>query len=200
MIEVHSSSEDETRAVARRIASALEPGDVIALDGPLGSGKTCFVRGLAEGLGLNAADVSSPTFVIAQEYANDAGRVLVHVDAYRLGGPEELESIGLENPDEKDAIIAVEWAARLGNALTGPRVHIDFTHEGDTMRGLAIDGPDRVMTSLESVRCKVCANAVGPTTTTAPFCSPRCRDADLGRWFDGSYTISRPAFESDEFE
>jgi tRNA threonylcarbamoyladenosine biosynthesis protein TsaE len=85
-----TSSEDETVALGEALSRQLRPGDVVTLDGPLGAGKTRFVRGMAIGLGHDPAQVSSPTFVVAHEYATPGARaILIHVDAYRLSGDDD---------------------------------------------------------------------------------------------------------------
>ena len=90
-----TQSESETATVGRDLARALTPGSVVLLFGDLGAGKTAFVRGLAEGLGVVPEEVSSPTFTLMQEYRG--GRVpLVHVDLYRLDDPREVDELGLE--------------------------------------------------------------------------------------------------------
>jgi tRNA threonylcarbamoyladenosine biosynthesis protein TsaE len=109
MTLVPSASEEETRRAGAALASRLRPGDAVFLEGDLGAGKTVFVKGLAEGLGLDPDEVSSPSFALVHEYG-PAGRppVLVHADLYRLpaaGGP--VEDLGLETRGE--AILAVEW-------------------------------------------------------------------------------------------
>ena len=146
MIEIISHSEAQTRRLAMRLASRLRAGDVIALAGPLGAGKTCFVRGLAEGLGLDPAEVSSPTFIMCQEYEprhGKAGAVLVHVDGYRLASDDELETIGWdEYLEASDAIIAIEWADRLGDALPEERIDIEIAHVDEHSRRLRISAPD----------------------------------------------------------
>ena len=103
-----TSSEAETAAVGRDLARELRPGAVVLLNGPLGAGKTAFVRGLAEGLGCDANAVSSPTFTIIQEYAGPV--TLQHVDLYRLS-PAEVDDLGLDDLFE-DQIAAVEWSER----------------------------------------------------------------------------------------
>ena len=103
-----STSEGETVALGRALGKQLRAGDVVLLDGQLGAGKTAFVRGIAEGLGCDGDDVSSPTFTIVQEYR---GRTkLQHVDLYRLS-PKEVDDLGL---DEMlgGAAMAVEWPDR----------------------------------------------------------------------------------------
>ena len=112
-------SEEETIAVAREFASTLQAGDVVLLSGTLGAGKTAFVRGLAEGLGINPEDVSSPTFTIVHEYRG--GRLsLYHADLYRLERTA-TEDIGLEEMGVKDGVLAIEWPDRLTHELPGAR-------------------------------------------------------------------------------
>jgi tRNA threonylcarbamoyl adenosine modification protein YjeE len=103
-----TSSEAETTAAGRELGARLPPGSVVLLEGPLGAGKTAFARGLAEGLGCDRDDVSSPTFTIVQEYR---GRLtLQHVDLYRLA-PDEVDDLALEELLEEN-VVAVEWPDR----------------------------------------------------------------------------------------
>jgi tRNA threonylcarbamoyladenosine biosynthesis protein TsaE len=103
-----TASEAETIAAGRELGLGLSPGAVVLLEGPLGAGKTAFVRGLAMGLGCDGDDVSSPTFTIVQEYR---GRVtLQHVDLYRLG-PTEVTDLALEDLMD-GTVVAVEWPDR----------------------------------------------------------------------------------------
>lgn len=138
MIELLSRNEPETLAVGRAIGALLAPGDVIAIDGPLGAGKTRLVRGIALGLGLPGSVVSSPTYVMVNEYTLPDGpgieispptpptpppppssslrpRRLFHVDAYRLTGPDDLDSLGWDRVVDPDAnaAVAIEWAERI---------------------------------------------------------------------------------------
>jgi tRNA threonylcarbamoyladenosine biosynthesis protein TsaE len=121
-------SEDETIAVAREFASTLSAGDVVLLSGTLGAGKTAFVRGLAQGLGINPDDVSSPTFTIVHQYRG--GRLsLYHADLYRLERTA-TEDIGLEEMGVEDGVLAIEWPDRLTHALPGAReVEIELVDE-----------------------------------------------------------------------
>lgn len=109
-MRVKTSHPDETRRLARELASRLSPGSVILLYGELGAGKTTFVQGLAEGLGVpEDVYVSSPTFALINEYP---GRLpLYHVDLYRLA-PEEVEDLGLPEMASQ-GIMVIEWAERL---------------------------------------------------------------------------------------
>ncbi len=119
-----SHSEQETEALGRRLAQTLRPGDVIALDGDLGAGKTAFTRGLAAGLGYPGR-VTSPTFTIVNEY--DGGRLsLFHFDLYRLTSPEELFDIGWEDYLDRGGVCCVEWSALGGEYLASAR-HVTIT-------------------------------------------------------------------------
>src|ERR1700722_14760657 len=102
-----SHSVAETESIAVELAGTLVAGDCIALEGPLGAGKTQFVRGLAVGLGANPRGVSSPSFVLLNIYRGGR-RALFHLDAYRTGGADDLESIGFAELLEQSGVVAVE--------------------------------------------------------------------------------------------
>lgn len=109
MSETITASEAETEAAGTRLAESLRAGDVVLLYGDLGAGKTAFTRGLAQGLGIDPADVSSPTFTLVQEYR---GRLtLYHVDLYRLE-EREVDDLGLEELILGDGVVVIEWAER----------------------------------------------------------------------------------------
>ena len=108
-------NEADTRALGLKIADAMEPGDVVALIGDLGTGKTALTRYIAEGLGISGA-ISSPTFTIVKEYRS--GRLpLYHFDVYRLGSGEELLDIGAEEMLEGDGACVIEWADIVADVL-----------------------------------------------------------------------------------
>jgi tRNA threonylcarbamoyladenosine biosynthesis protein TsaE len=131
-----TESEGETMALGRDLGRRLGAGAVVLLDGPLGAGKTAFVRGLAAGLGCDPDDVSSPTFTIVQEYR---GRVtLQHVDLYRLS-PPEVEDLALEDLFE-DAVMAVEWPDRWQGAPSDA-VRVRMAVVGPTTREIAVNDP-----------------------------------------------------------
>ena len=109
-----SESERETEELGERLACVLRAGDVVALRGGLGMGKTAFIRGVARGLGVSDR-VTSPTFTIVNEYE---GRLpLFHFDLYRLSGADELFGIGWEDYPERGGVCAVEWSEQAGGAL-----------------------------------------------------------------------------------
>ena len=127
-------SEDETAAVARTLAASLQAGDVLLLSGNLGAGKTAFVRGLAEGLGIDPDDVSSPTFTLVHEYRG--GRLtLHHVDLYRLDRAA-TDDLGLEEMGVADGVLAIEWPDRLTHELPGARA-VDIEIVDDTTRRIS---------------------------------------------------------------
>jgi tRNA threonylcarbamoyladenosine biosynthesis protein TsaE len=121
-------SEDETIAFARDFARGLNAGDVVLLSGNLGAGKTAFVRGLAQGLGIDPADVSSPTFTLVHEYRG--GRLaLYHADLYRVERAA-TEDLGLEELGVADGVLAIEWPDRLTHDMPGAHeVRIDLVNE-----------------------------------------------------------------------
>jgi len=132
---ITTQSEDETAAVGRDLAATLSAGDVLLLFGDLGAGKTAFVRGLAEGLGVSRDQVSSPTFTLIQEYRG--GRLpLFHVDLYRIEDPREFDELGLDEIAE-EGVLAIEWAERLP-APPSHATRVSITDAGDNERGIAI--------------------------------------------------------------
>ena len=130
-------SEGETAAIARSLAADLTAGAVLLLSGNLGAGKTAFVRGLAEGLGINPGEVSSPTFTLVHEYRG--GRLtLYHVDLYRLDRAA-TDDLGLDELGVGDGVLAIEWPDRLTHALDGA-CYVSIEIVDDTTRRISIDG------------------------------------------------------------
>ena len=112
---IRLNNEADTRALGHRIAEAAEPGDVVALIGDLGTGKTALTKYIAEGLGIKG-DISSPTFTIVKEYRS--GRLpLYHFDVYRLGSGDELIDIGAEEMLDGDGLCVIEWADIVADVL-----------------------------------------------------------------------------------
>lgn len=142
-------SEAETVAIGRRLAAALRPGDLLAIDGELGAGKTCLVRGTAAGLGADPELVRSPTFVLHQVHRG--GRVtLHHLDLYRLGDSADLGVIDLPGLLE-DGVVAVEWARYAELGAYDP-VHLYIESADPTRRVLCIDGraPERLVRAFST--------------------------------------------------
>jgi tRNA threonylcarbamoyladenosine biosynthesis protein TsaE len=203
-IELVSDREERTIALGERLARMLKPGDVVALHGELGAGKTRFVRGLARGLGIDPSRVHSPTFVLVNMYGAATGPALVHVDAYRLRGGEELAPLGWDRLLDGSNIVVVEWAERIERELPKPASRFDVTieHAGEDIRRIRIESPagrpELVLSEETAAKCRTCGGAIRKGAATAPFCSERCRLADLGKWFSGQHRISRPAEQEDE--
>lgn len=131
-------SAGETRALAARIAPFLAGGDVIALAGDLGAGKTTFVQGLAQGLGISAP-VTSPTFVLINRYRAADGRTLHHADCYRLqDAPAEMWDAGLGDLFAGDEIVVIEWADRIPGLLPAERLDILFDDLDEDRRRLTL--------------------------------------------------------------
>jgi tRNA threonylcarbamoyladenosine biosynthesis protein TsaE len=130
------SGERATEALGRRLARSLRAGDVLALHGELGAGKTCLVRGLAHGLGLEESQVASPSFSLVNEYAGPVP--LFHIDCYRLHLEEEIEELGLEEYMDGPGITAIEWAERI-EELPEDRLEVTFEILGPAERRVRIE-------------------------------------------------------------
>jgi tRNA threonylcarbamoyladenosine biosynthesis protein TsaE len=134
-VTITTHSQDETADVGRQLASSLQPGSVLLLIGDLGAGKTALVRGLAEGLGVQPEDVSSPTFTLMQEYRG--GRLpLLHVDLYRLNDSREIDELGLDELGQ-DGVLAIEWAEKLPRSVDGS-IEIRIAHGDGDERKISI--------------------------------------------------------------
>jgi tRNA threonylcarbamoyladenosine biosynthesis protein TsaE len=131
--DITTRSEIETSQCGAELGRQLGPDSVVLLKGPLGAGKTAFVRGMAQGLGCDPAAVSSPTFTIIQEYP---GPVTVqHVDLYRLN-PIEVDDLGLDDL-MSGTVLAVEWPERWADAPVDA-LHVDIEPEGNDLRRIRI--------------------------------------------------------------
>ena len=136
MITFQSHSAAETVAFGQRMAGDLGPGDVVALHGELGAGKTCLVKGIARGLGVTQ-DVTSPTFTIVHEYRG--GRLaLVHVDLYRLDTPQQAAAIGIEDYFYGKAVTVVEWAEKIMPLLPPHVIHVRLEWRGENERAIVV--------------------------------------------------------------
>jgi tRNA threonylcarbamoyladenosine biosynthesis protein TsaE len=136
--ERRSRAPGETGAIGRAIGGMLRGGDFLALMGPMGAGKTHLLKGVAAGLGVPADEpVVSPTFVLIREYV---GRLkLYHIDAYRLSGTAEMLSLGLDELIvELGAVVAVEWADRVADAVPPHACWIELAHRGRVVRDIRV--------------------------------------------------------------
>lgn len=136
---VYSKSECETENIGRAMAGSLKAGDVIAMYGGLGAGKTAFVRGLAEGMGIKSR-VSSPTFTIVNEYPGEIP--LFHFDMYRLSDSDELFEIGWEDYLIRGGVCAVEWSENVSDAFYDDAITVKIDKISDDERKIEIIFPD----------------------------------------------------------
>lgn len=135
MIEVRCPTETDTQRIAGRLSASLQPGDVVVLAGPLGSGKTLFTQGLAAGLGVEEP-VVSPSFVLMREYRS--GFIpIVHVDVYRLGSLNEFADLDALELAE-DGVLVIEWGDAIETALPPDHLHVQFVVESDGTRTLRL--------------------------------------------------------------
>jgi tRNA threonylcarbamoyladenosine biosynthesis protein TsaE len=126
-LQLHSPSPEFTERLGAALARSFDTaGAIVLLSGPLGAGKTRFVKGVAAGLGIDPEHVQSPTFTVAQELPLAGGRALVHVDCYRIASETELESAGLLDWLAPGALVVAEWAERVPHAWPEDRLEIRF--------------------------------------------------------------------------
>ncbi|MCS7049656.1 MAG: tRNA (adenosine(37)-N6)-threonylcarbamoyltransferase complex ATPase subunit type 1 TsaE [Verrucomicrobiae bacterium] len=131
-----TSDPSETARVGEQLAAELTPGTVLAIQGDLGAGKTCFVQGLARGLGFRGA-VTSPTFTLIHEYRG--GRLpLYHIDLYRLTDPQQAVAIGVEEYFDAGGVTVIEWPERIASLLPAHTRWVEIAITGPTTRQLTI--------------------------------------------------------------
>lgn len=150
---ISSKSASETIRIGKNIGSFLQPGDVVALVGELGVGKTQLVKGLAEGVGVGKPTyISSPSFTLINEYL---GRVpFYHIDLFRLEQEKEVEELGLEDYFQAGGITAIEWADKIAPLLPEEILWIDIYYTGENTRSLEINGKGKHFEALvNQVRC-----------------------------------------------
>lgn len=144
-LDITSNSPEETIELGRKVGSQLRGGEVIAICGVLGSGKTHLVKGIAAGAGAaEAGKVTSPTFVIINEYK---GRLdIYHIDAYRLGSISEFEMIGFDDYCQRQSVVLIEWADKIESAMENiDYVRIELFHAEESKRKIHIENmPDYI--------------------------------------------------------
>lgn len=166
-IDLVLSSPAQTDAIGRAIGRILNGGDVLALVGELGAGKTSVIRGIAAGLGVSPGEVSSPTFVLAHEYQ---GRLpLFHLDLYRLAEESDVEERGLSSYFSVGGVTAVEWADRFPSLLPPDhlRIHLEYRARGGRLVHLSATGP-RSATLLWQIGQMRVVRSRRPSTTSLP--------------------------------
>lgn len=134
-----SHSPEQTRRFGARMGTLVRAGDLICLEGELGTGKTCLTQGIGQGMGI-AEPITSPSFtLIAEHRPASTGPVLYHVDLYRLTSPvAEAWAIGMESYLQSEGVCVIEWADRLREALPAERLWITLRHVGEAKRGLTL--------------------------------------------------------------
>ena len=138
-IEIISNSAAQTIEIARLIGEKLKDGDLLALSGELGSGKTCFTKGLAKGLGVSEEyQITSPTFTLINEYP--ARCKLYHFDVYRLSGYSELEDLGYEEYFAGNGVVVVEWADKIDKIIPRDSIFINFEYVDENRRKMIVRG------------------------------------------------------------
>jgi tRNA threonylcarbamoyladenosine biosynthesis protein TsaE len=202
LLEQHGA----TSAFGVGLASVLLAGDVIALEGDLGAGKTTLARAICLSLGAPRELLASPTFVLMHQYPlppDSPARTLAHIDAYRMRATDDLDVLGWDQVFDDsgraraDTIALVEWPQRLPRALAAC-ARIELAHEPGGSRTVRATLPDswaqrplvRVLAQRDPVRCPRTGAWVSPTEPGYPFASSRARDADLYRWLTEGYVIS----------
>ena len=134
-IKCRSSSVEDTRAIAALVALALVPGDVVALSGDLGAGKTSFVQGAAAALGV-AERVTSPTFILMREYKG--AHPILHLDVYRLSNLQELTDLGFEEFMDPASVVFIEWGDAVGPLLPPEYLDVELHGASDDERAIDI--------------------------------------------------------------
>jgi tRNA threonylcarbamoyladenosine biosynthesis protein TsaE len=147
-VEVESSSPGETEALAAVVAGLLVPGDVVAVEGELGTGKTTFVRGACRALGVTGP-VASPTYVVGHSYGGCV--TISHLDLFRFETVSEADWADLE-PYFDGAVVFVEWADRAAGVLPPARATVRLSHLGGDRRRVVLDGDEALEAALAGPR------------------------------------------------
>lgn len=150
-LEIFSRSADQTRRFGMRLGRMLQNGDILCFSGDLGSGKTTFIQGIAQGWG-SVDQVTSPTFVLVNEYYRMDGSTLFHMDAYRIDSTLEAEELDIDRMLHQ-GVLVVEWAERIDSVLPKERLTIKMAWVADEQRSLVmVPYGERYQTLLHSFR------------------------------------------------
>jgi tRNA threonylcarbamoyladenosine biosynthesis protein TsaE len=135
-VVAHTRTADATRALGAALAPSLRPHDVVVLTGELGAGKTTLVQGIARGLGASE-HVASPTFTLVREYTS--GRVpLAHVDLYRLEREQDVIDLALDELEDGEGVLLVEWGEPVAELLADDRLRVELTADPDEVRRIVV--------------------------------------------------------------
>jgi tRNA threonylcarbamoyladenosine biosynthesis protein TsaE len=200
-----SHSLEQTDTIAWDFSAIVRPGDIIRLDGEMGAGKTTFTRALAKALKHDLAQVSSPTYVIMNLYETEGSTPIAHLDCYRMGDESELDALGWDTVTDGSAIVLIEWAERIEDALPADTARISITPTGENDREFVFEVPEKWMDRAGAAAlaprpdttCPVTGDRVSGDCPTWPFANERARLLDLNKWFDESHTVSRPIQQGD---
>jgi len=145
MVELISGSPDETSDAGKQIAKHLGNGSVVALQGTLGSGKTCLTKGIALGLGIKE-NITSPTYTIINEYPIPSGKAdtLYHIDVYRLNSEKEFDDLGGQEIINSNGISVIEWSERISGLLPDNTIMVLLEITEVSLRRILIQGLDKL--------------------------------------------------------
>lgn len=154
MLTLTLQNEQDTERLGAALADVLPPGTLVALIGTLGAGKTRLVQAVATAIGMPAGSVTSPTFVLVNEYRQ--GRLpIYHFDTYRLKDDDEFLALGPEEYFDSNGLSFVEWADRVEHLLPEDRVEIELEVTGDASRRVTLLGTtNELETAIEAIRCR----------------------------------------------
>jgi tRNA threonylcarbamoyladenosine biosynthesis protein TsaE len=136
--DIVTHSPEETLAFGRELATLVEPPCLVLMEGELGSGKTVLTKGIVAGLGAAPeTEVTSPTFALVHEYLGE--KRVYHLDLYRIEGPRDLATLGLDEMLSQGATVIVEWGERLAPQAPAPRFEIHLEHRGESERHIVVE-------------------------------------------------------------
>jgi tRNA threonylcarbamoyladenosine biosynthesis protein TsaE len=141
-VSLISNSEEETKRCAQSLAGQLKSGDIIFLQGDLGAGKTTFVKGLAQAFKVSSKKVNSPTFVLMNYYKGKLP--IYHFDLYRLGSPQEIDTLDFDDYLYGQGVTVIEWSQRLDQYNIKPHYLVKFQHKGEHQRQICISCPSKL--------------------------------------------------------
>ena len=207
--ERSSESLEHTAVIAKDFAAVLRAGDLVRLVGEMGAGKTTFVRLVAEAMGVDVSLVSSPTFVLMNNYPctiNGEDGSIAHLDCYRFGDEDELDALGWDRVCGDGSVRLVEWPERIDGVLGDEEAcTVNISHVDEGSRGFVFEVPGSwmerssigAMKARDRVKCPTTGEVVHPESASWPFIDERARMSDLHGWMSGKFSITRPMDQAD---